>query len=611
MKPSFFLPVFLLFTSALLAQTATPSAISEQIVVTASALPEEVDTTPAAATVITRAQLEQREVRDVADALREVPGLALSRTGSPGKNTTLFIRGGSSKQALVLWNGVQLNNPYFSGYDFGQMSTAGVEKVEIVRGPFSALYGSEAVSGVVNVLTTPARNGASLDLEGGEHGLFNATLFGALATDRWNVHGTAEHRQDEGFHANDDFDSTSLHAAATFTPNAQSSIGALARFTAYDVGVPFAPNASFTEFVPSPERREDGGERQIAIPARYSNDRVAIDLRVSSHHRDDTFEDPDGAFGPDLNVVESDVRNARATAQTRTPFGTLTLGGEYSRAVVDLQSTSLGSIDSRARTNRSLFVEDRLSLHRGSGSSFELSAGVRYDDFGDFGSETSPRIAAAFVRNGHKVRAAYGEGFRAPAIGELYFPFGGNVDLASEQSSNAELGYERFGTNGRFSITLFDSRYEGLIAFGQTFQFENIDEATSRGVELGAERRFGALQLDASYTWLDTEDEETGEALLRRPEHSGSFAVGYHAGAYTAQLVVVHKGSRGDVTDLVPFLPVTNEAYTTADLALHYTFGALRPYVKLENVTNESYEEVFGYESAPRRAVVGVRYSIR
>lgn len=608
------LPFFSLILIVISPFTSTsaqqPPQVRDEIVVTASALPEEVDQTPVAATVITRAQLEEREVRDVSDALREVPGLAVSRTGSPGKNTSLFIRGGSSKQALVLWNGVQINNPYFSGYDLGQMSAAGVEKIEVVRGPFSALYGSEAVSGVVNVLTSATSNRASLDLEGGEKGLFNGVFSGAYVSEAWNANGTVERRQDDGYAANDDFQSTSILGGFTITPFAGFSAAIMARHIDYDLGTPFTPNASATAFEPSLRRREEGGETQVIIPLRYDRSGSAFTLRVSETRRDDTFSDPDAAFGPAFDVVESRTRGAHATAQVSTPFGTITAGGEVARAVVDL-AAGYGSIDNRERTNRSLFVEDRLSLARGSNGSIELTAGVRYDDFDEFGSETSPRIAAAFIRGGHKLRASYGEGFRAPAIGELYFPFGGNVNLRAEHSRNLEIGYDHFTPDGRIGVALFSTDYDGLITFGPTFQFENIAAATARGVEASAARRFGALQLDASYTWLDTEDEATGEALARRPEHSGSLGIGYHAAAYSAQLVITHKGARNDVTDLLPFLPVVNEAYTVADVVVHYRLGALTPYVKFENLTDERYEEVFGYASAGRRAVVGVRWAMR
>jgi vitamin B12 transporter len=251
-----------------------------------------------------------------------------------------------------------------------------------------------------------------------------------------------------------------------------------------------------------------------------------------------------------------------------------------------------------------------MSFAAGPASSFEVVAGVRYDDFDTFGGQTTPRIAAAWLKNGHKIRAAYGEGFRAPAIGELYSPFFGNAALEAERSANYEVGYERFTPNGSASITLFRAAYDDLIAFGSS-TFENIAAANASGVELGATRRIGAFDAMVSYTWLDTEDEATGQRLLRRPEHSGSVALGYRHGAYNAQLVVTHRGQRDDVRDLFPFGNVVNDANTTADFTLHYSLGAFSPYLKIENLSDESYEEVFGYASAPRRAIVGVRFEVR
>ncbi|HEX8152082.1 MAG TPA: TonB-dependent receptor plug domain-containing protein, partial [Thermoanaerobaculia bacterium] len=291
--------IFLFAVPAFAQSTTTQPAAtaSDEIVVTASALPESVETTPAAATVITREEIEQRQARDVADVLREVPGVVISRTGSQGHAASMFIRGGSSKQALVLWNGIEINNAYFSAYNLGQLSTAGVEKVEVVRGPYSALYGSDAVSGVVNVLTTPARNGATIDVEAGEHGLLNAALSGALAGSRWNAHGAIERRQDDGFAANDDFRSLSILGGATFEPFDGASVGVLARVSDYDLGIPFNVNGTFTNFVPTLRRREDGRERHLAIPLRYESGSMAYEVRLSEHHRDDHFEDPDAPFG--------------------------------------------------------------------------------------------------------------------------------------------------------------------------------------------------------------------------------------------------------------------------------------------------------------------------
>ena len=602
-----FLSFFLfLFTTTAFAQLPT------EIIVTASALPEQVDETPAAATVVTKSDIEKREARDVTDVLREVPGLTVSRTGSPGKATSLFVRGGSSKQALVLWNGVEMNNAYHSAYNFGQLSTAGVEKVEIVRGPFSALYGSDAVSGVINVLTTPSGDAAAADLEAGEHGLMNAMGHGSLARDRWSAHATLERREDDGFAPNDDFSSTSLLGGLHFDPRSNVSLGLLARYSSYDLGIPRNVNGLGTAFVPTLRRREEGWESQVAIPLQITAGSMTYSLRLTENHRSDDYADPDGAFGPEEASTEAVTRAATASVRATTSLGTISLGGEYENANVDHTDTFGLNVDSRDRDSRSFFVEDRVSMAMKSGASFEIAAGLRHDHFDTFGSELSPRLAAAWVRNGHKVRAAYGQGFRAPAIGELYSPFFGFEGLNPERSRSFEVGYDRYFTSGSFTASFFDSDYDDLIFYDLVAgHYGNINAATSRGIELGATHRTGALTASMSYTYLDTEDESTGERLLRRPRHSGSLALGYDFASLTAMLVLQHAGSRADITDLFPYGTVTNDARTTVDVTLRWVAGAFVPYVKVENLTDERYEEVFGYPSAPRRFVGGVRYTIR
>lgn len=596
-----FFPAVLVLVLAFPAFGQSP-ALRDEIVVTASSVPETIGETAASVSVITREDIERRAARDVIDVLREIPGLAVARTGSAGKATSIFLRGGSSKQALILWNGVEMNNPYFSGYDFGQLSAAGVERVEVVRGPFSALYGSEAVSGVVNVLTTPRAGGGRLEIEGGESGLLNASVTAALTSDRWSAHAAAEHRADDGFAANDDFDSDSLLGGIAFRPSGNLSLALLARHTSYELGIPVTPNADSTAFVASPERRQEGSETQIVLPFRYDTGPASYEVRVSESRRVEDFSDVAGPFGPEASDTTSSIRTARGTAR----FGRLTAGAEYERSLVDHVS-NFSLIDERERTNQSAFVEDRVSFRNG----IELTAGLRFDDFQSFGSELSPRFAGAWIHSGHKIRAAFGAGFRAPSVGELYSPFFGNDGLEAERSRTIELGYDRFSTTGSFAATLFRSDYDQLVVFGDDFRFQNIAAAGAQGVELHGARRLSAVNLSASYTWLDTEDQATGQALVRRPEHSGSVAVGYDASRFSTQLVVVHSGARADVTDLQPFGRVVSPAHTTADLVLVYRHGAYSPFFKVENVTDERFEEVFGYQSPRRRVRFGVRYTMR
>jgi vitamin B12 transporter len=606
-----FFPMAVLIAAPAIAQSTPPPTptVKDTIVVTASATPEQVESTPAAVTVITREEIEQREARDIVDVLREVPGVTVSRTGSQGKITTMFLRGGSSKQTLVLWNGVKINNAYLSGYNFGQLSTAGVEKVEVVRGPYSALYGADAVSGVVNVLTHPTESGLSLDLEGGEHGLLNAVAAGARAADRWNAHAAVEHRQDDGFAPNDDFQSTSILGGAMFLPSSRSSIGVLARHSTYDLGIPRNTNASATAFVPTPNRREDGSESQIAVPMHLQTGRVTLDAHLSESRRSDHFEDPDAPFGAEDAHTDTRTRTALVSAGATTRVGTITLGGEYEQSDADHDDTFGLNVDGRERTARSLFAEDRLSIGLKGGGGIEIAVGLRHDHFDTFGSELSPRLGLAWVRSGHKVRAGYGEAFRAPALGELYLPFFGNPDLQAESSRTMEVGYERYLEHSSLGVTLFRSEYDNLISFGAS-TFENIAAATAQGVEVSASHRLGRFRSSASYTYNDTEDEASSAPLVRRPRHSGSIALGYDAGATNVTFVLTHAGEREDVTDLFPFGHVTNDAYTTADVIVRYAIGAFAPYVKVENLSNERYEEVFGYPSGARRAIVGLRYTI-
>ena len=196
----------------------------------------------------------------------------------------------------------------------------------------------------------------------------------------------------------------------------------------------------------------------------------------------------------------------------------------------------------------------------------------------------------------------------------MYYPFFGNEALEAERSRSAEIGFDRYiGRRGVVSATLFHNDFDDLIVYDNvTNIFQNIGAAMTRGLELSASGDFGRRwSAAASYTWLDTEQDDTGETLLRRPEHSGSVSLGYAVGSWRGTLVVIHNGNRADVTDLAPFGRVTSDSYTVADATLQYDMGSLVPYIKLENATDERYQEVFGYPSPGRRLVAGIRFTLQ
>jgi vitamin B12 transporter len=589
---------------------APPPAVADEIVVTASAIPETVESTPAAVTVITREDFDRRAAHDIADVLREVPGLTLSRTGSAGKATSLFTRGASSTHTMVLWNGIEIDNPYFAGYDWGRFSTVGVEQVEVVRGPYSALYGSDAVAGVVNILTAPRKSGLRGNVEFGGRGLRNESLEGSWVTSALQAGASYEHRSDDGLDPNDDFGQNSANVFARWSVTRTFSIGLAGRHTAYDLGVPFNLNAAGDAIVPSPHRRQTGSERQVSIPIQQTLGRFGYEATLAESRRQDDFSDPDDPYGYVSGSTKSRTRRGRLVTRTTTGIGTIVVGGEYERAVVDDDTNFGPNLSNDRRTEQSFFIEDRISHELATGSRLELSLGARHDRFDTFGSQTSPRVAGALIIGSTKLRAAFGEGFRAPSVGELYFPFSGNRDLRAEHSRSGEIGFDYVNaTFGTLSATLFRGRYRDLITFdNKTYAFANIGRATTQGVELGWQHQTAAgAYSSVSYTYLPTAEDGTGTRLARRPKNSGSLTVGARSGSLDSNVTLLHAGAREDVLPVFPFSAAPNKAYTTIDANVQWRFGRLVPYAKLENLTNRQYEEVLGYRSPGRRAIFGVR----
>ncbi len=611
--------VLLLSAAAAFADNSTqpvavkPPSVAAEIVVTASALPETVESTPAAVTIITKSQIQEKGARDVADVLREVPGIVMSRTGSEGRATSLFTRGANSTHTLVLWNGIEINNPYFAGYDWGRFSTAGVEQVEVVRGPYSALYGSDAVAGVVNVLTAPTRSGLGGGVEVGGNGLRNGNFDASYVNGNQLLNASVERRVDSGFAPNDDFAQNSANVLWKWTAADSFSIGVAGRATRYDLGIPFDLNADATALVRTPQRRQHGSERQLAVPVSQSFGSFGYELTLSESRRSDDFHDPHDPFGLIDQNTDSTARRARLTVRDATVFGTIVAGGEYARANVTDVSTFGVNLANDRRSERSVFAEDRFSHALAGSSRLEVSAGARYDRFDTFGSQTSPRLAAAWIFGANKLRAAYGEAFRAPSVGELYYPFSGNRNLRAERSRSAEIGWDTtIGTSGTVSATLFHGTYRDLIVFDNAaYAFANVGRARSQGLEVGASAGiFANLTAALSYTYLDTKEAATEQPLLRRPRNSGSVTLTWRHGEVDSSLVFLHAGRRDDILPVAPFARVSDRAYSTLDADVQMRLDRFTPYVKLENATDTRYEEVRGYPSPRRRAIVGIRFGM-
>ncbi len=584
--------------------TSPPARFSGTVTVTATGEATPADEIPAAVTVIGREEIEDAGSEDAAELLRRVPGLTVARSGGPGALTSLFTRGTESDHTLVLLDGVRLNSPYFGGYDLSQLLTAGLERIEVVRGPYSARYGADAVGGVVNLIPrAPVRGrAATLALEGGEGSWARGELTASWGGGGTGVLVSGLHREGEGELANSGFstDQWLLHLSHGWDGGRVALLG---QYLDADLEIPFT-GATLT-----PRRRQSSRQELLAVPLELRLGPAWTVRVVASHvERDLAFRDPDDPFGFTRSDTAADTDELELESRHRLGRHAVSWGGGWRGDTVDDASTFGVNLEGREVTVTSAFVQD---LWRPA-EALTVLAGVRWDDADEWGSEVSPRLSLGWrVAPGWELVAGYGEAFRQPSVGELYFPFSGNPDLRPEISRSWEAGVRRWCDRLDLSwqLAAFTTDLDDLIQFDfATFTFANVARAEISGAELAVDAGVAAgVRGRLALTFLDTED-DAGQELLRRPRWSGSFTLaGRPTGALRGDLTVRWVGPRDDV-DPVTFARVRSGGFVTADLAVAWRVApGIELTARVLNLADRRYEEVRGYPAPRRRVLAGVR----
>jgi vitamin B12 transporter len=576
--------------------TPAVPAFQDSVVVSASLDPEQVQEVPASATVIHKEEIDARQDDSLGELISTVPGVTVAQSGGPGQVTSVFVRGAESDQTLLLWNGIQLNDPYFGAVNWNFMPTDGLDRVEVVRGPFSALYGSAAMGGVVQVLTG-AEQGGTLRLEGGENSYGRAGLAAGADVGKMRLDATGHIRRGDGELDNEFFDSEELVARALWTLQPGLSLGVLARANDSETGVPLSG------ITPTPHRRISWQEREVAVPFKLARGDWDVAAQVSRTTFDSAYRDPDDPFGFTASDTESAGLRGRTVVTWHREGLSISGGTEVERLEVTDSSSFGRNLDGARQRTWAVFGQasaDRGPVH------FEL--GLRRDDNDVYGGKTSLRTGAvAAVGGGVRLRASYGEAFRAPSLGELFFPGSGNPDLQPETGKTWEVGIEREAGGFHIGLTGFESRQRNLIDFEfVTFRNVNVGRAKSRGIEaeLGYEKGIWAARLNGTY--LDTEDQDTGLPLLRRPKRSGNLLLTARPGRWTLNLESRWVGDRPDV-DPVTFGRAESPSYLRTDLAAKWrATQRFSPYVRVENAADREYAEVLGFPSPGRTWIGGV-----
>lgn len=647
----------LLAPASLTAQErATDTARAAPIVVTATRSAIAADRAPSSTTVLTGEHLRREGITTVADALREVPGLSLAQTGSYGGATSLFVRGGESKFTKVLIDGVPVNDAG-GAFDFSSLTTDNIERIEIVRGPASVLYGSDAVAGVVQLFTRAgaARPSGELSVRGGGYGTYDAdgALRGTGDAMTYSI-GGGRHAS-SGFQA---FNSGWSNSTASGLFGAQLG-GADARLSLRytDVAFHYPTDGSGQVVDSNAVHRED--RLALGLDAGY---RIApaAELRLTLassdvHGLTDNQPDSPGDVG-DYYFTTAE-RSRRRSGDLRLAMelpaeSHLTFGGQVERSWQESGTTSsFGDTPTYSHARRTIGGYAQLLV---APAPFTATLGARYDHNEQFGDFATYRVAgSAQLAASTRLRASVGTAYREPTFLESYGGgfVNGNPALNPEHAVSTDVGIEQqLGAVATVSATWFSSSFRDLIDYQYApaggADYFNVARTRTAGLELAGRTSLPyGFHADAAFTYLDTRVVDpgtssattalfaTGAHLLRRPMHTLDAGLGLRAGRVGLDLRARHVGTREDNYFAPDFSSshVTLPAYTRADLAgdlALVTRGAghasATATLRIENLFDARYTDVAGfnydfsrtddaslrqtgYRAAGRRVLAGVR----
>jgi vitamin B12 transporter len=631
MKSVFFTSVALIaLTAPVWAQAGLDD---ENIVVSATRIPTPVSQVGSSVTVITAADIDARQQRSLPDVLRNVPGLNIVQTGGAGGQTSLFLRGTNPNHTKVLLDGIDIADPSTpsGAIDISKLLASDIAKVEVLRGPQGALYGSDAIGGVVNIITKAGEGPMKItaSMEGGSFDTFNQG--GSVSGSEGDFHyqATVQHSFSgatpvtplnllpPGQRRNDDFynnftASTKLGYAVTdnfelgFVGHYYNS---LSKFT----GDAFDP-VTFASF-PSPIRTRISSiqyESRATAHLLLWDGRFDQTLGVAYGSTIAATQDPDNGDSRAIgDRVKLDWQGNIGVMNGQT----VVLGAETARdALHPGLSFGFPSLLSRGITTNAGFA----GLQSDFGNGLYNSASVRYDDNSRFGNKTTWRIAPAWVieGTGTKLKASAGTGFKAPALQQLYGTFGGNAALKPETSFGYDMGVEQSLLDGKLTagITWFQNNIRNLIVSGPApaFKLANVGRARTDGVEsFIAWKALDTLTLRADYTYTDALDATTRLALLRRPRHKASVGGDWQAMddlSLNATLLYVGPQIDGNRDFSVSRLKMSD--YATLDLAASYRLNEKWSlFGRIENASDTNYQSPDGFLRPGIGAYGGIKVS--
>jgi vitamin B12 transporter len=601
------------------------------VVVSATGVSTPANQVASSVTVIAAAEIERDQRRTVPDALSAVPGLNVVQTGGPGGVTSVFMRGTNSNHVKILIDGIDVSDPsnFDRTFDLGQLLTADIERIEVLRGPQSGLYGADAIGGVISITTNRGEGPPKVTgmVEGGSFGTFNQTASLSGSQAQYNYAFNIAHFRSASTpvtplellppgrrRVNDFYDNLTYSTKLGADLSNNFALNFVARytdaklnFTGDDFSVfPAVPAASQSTQV-AHQFFTRGEAVWSLFDGRFKNH---LGINYTDHWNFSKAPDPSAPVVTKGDRTKYDWRGAVAAA----PGQTLVLGLEQETERLRTDTTTADN------GNKAGYVELQSEFAR----RFFLVLNGRRDINDSFGGHTTYRIAPVVLVpvTETKLKASYGTGFKAPTLNQLFvsfpaFNFFANPNLKPEESIGYDVGFDQPIANDRlrFGLTYFHNNITNLIALNAAFTTNiNIAEATTSGYEAFASAIVTEqFKLRWDYTYTKAIDATTGLELLRRPRHKTSVtAVWTPTPLLSASATVLHVGEWIDGNRDFSIQRLTAPAYTVVNLAANYAVNEYaKVFARIDNLFDVRYQNPIGFERPGFGIFGGIRLANR
>ncbi len=597
--------------------SASANTNDDQIIVSANRFQQPVSSVLAPVTVVTREEIDKWQSNSVADVLRRLPGVDVAQSGGIGQTSSVFVRGTDARHVMILVDGVRLNQANVSGSsDISQIPLSMVQSIEYIRGPRSAVYGSDAVGGVINILTERKTEGTTLNATMGSHGYqeYDASTQQKIG-DRTTITAAGSYLYTKGFdvEANgntggvrqpdrDGFMNKSLWLGVKHQINDNFDVYARAygfdNRTAYDAFYD-SYNDVLADTRQLYSRTYDGG-------ISYSSGIYSSFLNYSYNRTKDYNYDPrHGQYGKEHRLTDTEQQNVQWGNHVQVGNGSVSGGVDWSRQKMMDGSSDFTTADKNYFDNTGVY----LTGQQGFGPVI-AEASIRSDHHSDYGWNTTWQTNVGWeFAEGYRVIGGYGTAFKAPTLNQLYSAWGSNPDLKPEKSKQWEGGFEGITGPLEWRLTAYRNDIDELIQSESSYPYQNynVGEAKIEGVEFTGEMDTWIFHHTFSYQYIDARNGKTHERLERRARQQLKYQLDWNIEEWDLGLTYNYIGQRTD-KDYGAFDPAIN-GYKPVSMGGVSLFDVTAAYPvtdhltirgKVANLFDKDYETVYGYRTAGR-----------